>query len=262
MKDPHAPKKPLSGYMMFCNDKRQDLKNDKPELSMTDCAKHLGAMWKALDEEQKKEYKIQAAAEKEKYTELHDEYKKTDNFKNFEKKDKTAKLVRKYALALGFKPKRGSVTFPSDKNSPKKPLSAYMRFSRDKRQEYASEGLSLTELSKKCGAEWKNITDEQKAEYQQAVKDDQEAHQDRLTVYKQSEEYEKYIKEKKAFLKAKKQLYAKLEGKTKTKPKKKRTKKVAKKAVVIQRRKKILSSSEESESEDDSESTDSGEESS
>lgn len=246
--------------MMFCNDKRQDLKNDKPELSMTDCAKHLGAMWKAINEEQKKEYKIAAAAEKEKYTELLDEYKKTDNYKNYEKKDKTAKLVKKHALALGFKPKRGSVTFPSDKNAPKKPLSAYMRFSRDKRTEYASEGLSLTELSKKCGAEWKTIAEAEKAAYQQAVKDDQEAHQERLTVYKQGEEFEKYVSEKKIFLKAKKQLIAKLEGrKLQTKSRKKKTKKVAKKAVVSRR--KIQSSSEES-SEDDSESTDSGEESS
>jgi hypothetical protein len=72
--------------MMFCNDRRAELKKDKPQLSMTDCAKHLGSLWKELADEQKQEYKSQAAVEKEKYTELLNEYKKTDDYKTFQKK--------------------------------------------------------------------------------------------------------------------------------------------------------------------------------
>jgi hypothetical protein len=54
-KDPNAPKKPLSGYMLFCDRTR------KASPSMVYTAAQLGELWKALSDVQKAEYKPPAA---------------------------------------------------------------------------------------------------------------------------------------------------------------------------------------------------------
>ena len=53
-KDPNAPKKPLSGYMLFCDRTR------KENPTMTYTATQLGELWKALSDERKAEYKVAA----------------------------------------------------------------------------------------------------------------------------------------------------------------------------------------------------------
>ena len=54
-KDPNAPKKPLSGYMLFCDRTR------KAAPTMTYNASQLGELWKALSDAQKAEYKAPVA---------------------------------------------------------------------------------------------------------------------------------------------------------------------------------------------------------
>ena len=51
-KDPNAIKKPLSGYMLFCDRTR------KASPGMTYTAAQLGELWKALSDVQKAEYKV------------------------------------------------------------------------------------------------------------------------------------------------------------------------------------------------------------
>ena len=46
-KDPNAPKKPLSGYMLFLQDKRADIKAKYPGISVAEIAKKGGEMWNA-----------------------------------------------------------------------------------------------------------------------------------------------------------------------------------------------------------------------
>ena len=46
-KDPNAPKKPLSAYMLFLQDKRADIKAKYPGCSVADIAKKGGEMWNA-----------------------------------------------------------------------------------------------------------------------------------------------------------------------------------------------------------------------
>jgi len=53
-KDPNAQKKPLSGYMLFCDRTR------KASPGMVYTATQLGELWKALSAEQKGEYKVVA----------------------------------------------------------------------------------------------------------------------------------------------------------------------------------------------------------
>ncbi|GAA5862053.1 hypothetical protein JCM3774_006153 [Rhodotorula dairenensis] len=66
-KDPNAPKRPLSAYMLFSQDKRAEVKEEKPDVSFGEIGKILGAKWKEADENERKPYEDKAAAEKVRY---------------------------------------------------------------------------------------------------------------------------------------------------------------------------------------------------
>jgi len=50
------PKRPLSGYLIFSNEKRNALVQAKPGSSMADIAKVLGQEWKKLAETKREAY--------------------------------------------------------------------------------------------------------------------------------------------------------------------------------------------------------------
>lgn len=49
-KDPNAPKKALSAYMLWLNDIRSEIKKDNPGISITELSKKAGVLWRALDD--------------------------------------------------------------------------------------------------------------------------------------------------------------------------------------------------------------------
>ena len=53
VRDPNAPKHPLSSYLLFARDNRPAVKESRPELTPTEVAVELGRMWRELDAEQK-----------------------------------------------------------------------------------------------------------------------------------------------------------------------------------------------------------------
>merc|ERR1712012_1406556 len=48
IKDPNAPKKPLSAYFLFSQDERLKVKAEFPDYSITEVAKELGRRWLRL----------------------------------------------------------------------------------------------------------------------------------------------------------------------------------------------------------------------
>ena len=56
IRDPNAPKKPLSHYMVFCMRHRQDVVLKNPESIPTDISRKLGSMWNLLTPDQKAKY--------------------------------------------------------------------------------------------------------------------------------------------------------------------------------------------------------------
>ena len=55
-KDPYAPKRGKSSYILFCIENRCIIKNKNPEMSAKDIIKELGKSWKDLDENTKQRY--------------------------------------------------------------------------------------------------------------------------------------------------------------------------------------------------------------
>jgi len=67
VKDPNAPKKAMTSYVLFANDMRPKLKATQPDLSFGEVAKTLGAEWKKAKPETKDHYDKLAAKGKDKY---------------------------------------------------------------------------------------------------------------------------------------------------------------------------------------------------
>ena len=55
-------KKKVTGYVLFCQDFRAEVKEDNPDLAQVEVTKLLAGMWKALPEDEKEEWKERAAA--------------------------------------------------------------------------------------------------------------------------------------------------------------------------------------------------------
>lgn len=66
-KDPNAPKRPLTAYFLFANDKRAGVKAENPTFKVTDVAKAIGELWKEASEADKAKYQKKADEEKKKY---------------------------------------------------------------------------------------------------------------------------------------------------------------------------------------------------
>lgn len=46
----------MNSFMRFSNEHRQKVREENPDLPMTEIAKILGSMWRKLTDEEKKEY--------------------------------------------------------------------------------------------------------------------------------------------------------------------------------------------------------------
>ena len=64
---PKGPKRAQSSYMFFCAEKREELKEEEPDLKGSEIMKRLGSMWRDLDEEGKSKYETLALNDKTRY---------------------------------------------------------------------------------------------------------------------------------------------------------------------------------------------------
>lgn len=76
-KDPNAPKRALSAFMLFSQEKRNQIKTDNPEATFGQIGKLLGESWKSASESEKAPFLAKAEKEKEKYAEAMKNYKKS-----------------------------------------------------------------------------------------------------------------------------------------------------------------------------------------
>jgi len=85
-KDKNAPKKPQTAFFLYSGVVRESVKLTLPEgdrRKVVLITKKIGKMWKALTEEEKTSWKSKADKLKEKYKEVYEEYKKTDNYASY-----------------------------------------------------------------------------------------------------------------------------------------------------------------------------------
>lgn len=151
MKDPNAPKKPLSAYFLFCQDEREKVKADNPEYSILEVAKELGRRWATIDPTLKQGYEQRYQAAKKIFDQEMPQKKK------------------------------------KDPNAPKQPLSSYFIFSEKERQKIKvdSPNIPLTELGKELGRRWAKIDPTLKAKFQGQAEEARQRYDVDMAAYRQ-----------------------------------------------------------------------------
>lgn len=66
-KDPSAPKRPMSAFLYFSQDKRRQIKEENPTIRNTEVSRILGELWRNASEEEKRPHVEKEKEEREKY---------------------------------------------------------------------------------------------------------------------------------------------------------------------------------------------------
>ncbi|XP_037684775.1 high mobility group protein B4 [Choloepus didactylus] len=78
-RDPQAPRRPPSSFILFCHEHYAQLKSDNPNWSVVQVAKASGKMWSAKTDVEKQPYEQKAAFLRAKYQEELEAYRKQRN---------------------------------------------------------------------------------------------------------------------------------------------------------------------------------------
>lgn len=151
-KDPNAPKKPPSAYMIFCQENRPRVLEEKKDINATDVMKELGQRWSKIKDNTKAVAPYQKKAEKAKQ-----EYQKA---------------MESYTPPPGCAQKKKT-------DKPKRAPTSYLIYCKEKRPEVVKNKpeLKATEILKVLGEMWREVPEEEKEKYRalsQQAKDELE----------------------------------------------------------------------------------------
>ncbi|KAI1904044.1 hypothetical protein AGOR_G00001630 [Albula goreensis] len=107
VKDSNAPKAPLTGYVRFMNDRREQLRAERPDVPFPEITRMLGNEWSKLPPDEKQRYLDEAERDKERYMQELEKYQKTEAYKHFTRKLQDKKKGKQHR---GGEPKRTRAT--------------------------------------------------------------------------------------------------------------------------------------------------------
>lgn len=162
VKDPNAPKRGLSAWIIYTNEQRPKFKAENPEKSTTELATLMSQEWRNMTDEDKKKYTDLAIVDKQRYMKEKEEYEsnsENDTSDSDNEKPKKAKKVK-------------------DSEAPKKNQNSWMHFCKVTRAKHPDVKHTAAALK----VMWADLDD--KSEYEEMAKVDKE----------------RYVKEKKEYL--------------------------------------------------------------
>ena len=173
-KDPEAPKQAKSAYIFFCAEKRQEVKDQNPEMDSKDITRELGKMWGALSEKEKEPFNKLHAEDKARYEKEKEEYKSSSESSSeseSEDKPKKAKAAKKETKKAEKKP-------AEKKEEPKRVEAAPAPAA-----EAEQEGFDLVKAEEYC----KNRTTAELLEFVREHIENPEAQKPALSKWKKTE---------------------------------------------------------------------------
>ncbi|XP_044135785.1 high mobility group protein 20A isoform X1 [Bufo gargarizans] len=106
-RDNNAPKAPLTGYVRFMNERREQLRTERPDVPFPEITRIVGSEWSKLPAEEKQRYLDEAERDKERYTKELQQYQKTEAYRSYSRKAQSRQKGRQQR-------QEGSRTISSD----------------------------------------------------------------------------------------------------------------------------------------------------
>lgn len=179
---PHAPKRPITGFLLWSNENRDRLMGDHPNLPVSEIGKKLGEEWGKLSDDVKTKFQAKFLKEKKSYDTKMEKYKKTSHYK----KHQTA--------LLAWKIHETKKPFQRDENHPKRNLTGYMLFMASVREKVIKENPEYTapEIMKEQSTWWKALTDDERKPWNDKAAKAKAAYEKKLESYMRTKSYKKY----------------------------------------------------------------------
>lgn len=174
-RDPGAPKRNMSAYLLYQNAMRDQFKSLNPGMTFGQLAKYTSAMYSELAPSDKDGWIARAEADKARY--LHE--------------------LASYLPPPGYDPKGDAIVNPittkagrkgkpeKDINAPKRNMSAYLLYQNAMREQFKREnpGMTFGQLSKYTSHMYKNMTPEEKATWESRAGQDKVRFDNEISVY-------------------------------------------------------------------------------
>ena len=170
-KDPNAPKGAKNAYIIFCGDKRDQVKAENPEMNAKEIISEVARLWKETDEDVKAEYQEKATEDKKRYDKEMSNYVPSE-VPSEESKEKKGKSPKK------------------DPNAPKGAKNAYIIFCAENRDQVKADNpaMNAKEIISELARLWKEADEDVKAEYQEKSTKDKKRYQEEMNEYSSDEE--------------------------------------------------------------------------
>jgi len=155
-RDPGAPKRNMSAYLLYQNAMRETFKGQNPGMTFGQLAKYTSAMYAELSPEEKEAWVARAEADKARYLQALASYVPPPGY------DAKGDAVMTYA-GRPSGTRRGKSE--RDPNAPKRNMSTYLLYQNGMRDTFRREnpGMTFGQLAKYTSAMYKCLTPEEKA---------------------------------------------------------------------------------------------------
>mmetsp|Transcript_23169 Transcript_23169/g.50171 ORF Transcript_23169/g.50171 Transcript_23169/m.50171 type:complete len:359 (+) Transcript_23169:527-1603(+) len=177
-RDPSAPKKNMSAYLMYQNTMRESFRTENPGMTFGQLAKFTSAMYKSLTPEEKGRWEEAALQDKARYETEMSNYVPPPGF------DPTGQLVDSNAIAGGRKYSKKH----KDPNAPKRARGSYVFFTLEERPKIVAEfpDMKFTETGHLMGERWRALTPVQKKVFEDQANDDKKRFNEDMAAYNAS----------------------------------------------------------------------------
>ncbi|CAA7037411.1 unnamed protein product [Microthlaspi erraticum] len=195
-KDCPETKRPSSSYVLWCKEQWNEVKKENPEADFKETSNILGAKWKSLSAEDKKPYEEKYQVEKEAYLQVAAKEKREREamklLEDDQKQKNAMELLDQYLQFVQESEQDNKKKNKKQKDplKPKHPISAFLVYANDRRAALREENKSVVEIAKMTGEEWKNLSDKQKAPFEEVSKKNKETYLQAMEEYKRTKEEE------------------------------------------------------------------------
>lgn len=171
-RDPGAPKRNLSAYLLYQNAMREQFKAQNPDMSFGQLSKYTSAMYAQLSPEEKAAWQARAEADKARYKHELANYNPPPGY---DRHGDQLPMVPHVPKGRGGK----------DAAAPKKNLSAYLLYQNAMRNKFTQEnpGMSFGELSKYTSQMYNSLSVEEKNQWKYLAQQDKARYEAELAHY-------------------------------------------------------------------------------
>jgi hypothetical protein len=173
MRDPNAPKRNMSAYLLYQNCMREQFKAHNPGMTFGQLAKYTSHMYKCLSLEEKQRWEAHAAQDKARYEAEMTTYVPPQGY------DATGNLVEDRRLNKKYMKKH------KDPEQPKRARGSFVFFTFDMRPKVMEEypGIKFVDMGVVLGERWRALPAADKQKYEELAQEDKQRFNKEMEEY-------------------------------------------------------------------------------